>query len=174
MQSISSLNKRFDVTALQRELQGDVWNRNKARTEHPRSPHREVDDIWVRNPQGQWQAVADEIPAVHAIIEEMADFVSAMEMGGVLITRVPSGCQVYPHVDTGWHAEYYEKYAIQVQGTPEQTFSFLDCEHRCAAGDSYTFRNDVPHWVTNFTDEPRITLIICVRTSQCLSDSQRE
>lgn len=89
--------------------------------------------------------------------------VGGKELGGVLITKIPAGKQVYPHVDGGWHAEHYEKFAILVQGNPEQEFCFESSALRCREGDSFTFDNHFPHWVTNDSPEDRITLIICIR-----------
>lgn len=84
-------------------------------------------------------------------------------MGGVLITRIPAGKQVYPHIDEGWHAGHYEKFAIQVKGNKEQAFCFNKESLSPETGDVFWFRNDVPHWVTNFSEEERITLICCIR-----------
>lgn len=110
-----------------------------------------------------WYPVIDSIPSVRHLSEQMMELVGGKSLGGVLITRIPPGKQVYPHIDGGWHAEHYEKFAILVQGNPGQEFCFETSSLRCSQGDSFTFVNLNCHWVTNKTDEPRITLIICIR-----------
>ena len=49
------------------------------------------------------------------------------------------------------------------KGNREQAFHFDDAELRPLPGDIYTFDNARRHWVTNDSDEDRITLIVCVR-----------
>jgi aspartyl/asparaginyl beta-hydroxylase (cupin superfamily) len=89
--------------------------------------------------------------------------VGGKQLGGVLITRIPSGGEVQPHVDHGWHAGHYEKFAVQLRGNQEQAFCFEDAELRPEPGDLYTFDNARLHWVTNDSDSERITLIVCIR-----------
>lgn len=176
--NIQFLLRRFDVVPLASELalHPEVWNQHRWRTEHPRSPHREVDDIWIRynaienlgptfnEPhESIWYPVAEKLTAVKHLVEKLVQDVGGGQLGGVLITRVPAGKQVYPHVDQGWHAGYYEKFAIQIAGNGKQAFCFDGEELRAETGDAYWFRNDVPHWVTNDSDEDRITLIVCIR-----------
>jgi hypothetical protein len=87
----------------------------------------------------------------------------SLELGGVLITKVPAGGQVLPHIDRGWHAAYYEKFAVQLAANEEQAFCFEEAELITQPGDVYTFRNDITHWVENPSDEDRMTLIVCIK-----------
>lgn len=152
----------------------EIWDEYAFRTQDKRSPHRECSDIWVRynaienlgekfndKHEAVWYRSSDKIPAVKRICADMLSEIGADEFGGVLITRIPPHSQVYPHSDHGWHAEYYEKFAILLRGNAMQTFCFTDAEHRCEPGDSFTFNNQATHWVLNPTDVPRETLIIC-------------
>lgn len=172
--NIELLPLRLNVMDLQQELQTcQSWNLFPLRTQVARSPHRECDDIWVRwrntaiRPDGSfdcsWYDVADEIPAAVSLCEALFSLYDGVELGGVLITRIPAGKQVYPHIDTGWHAAHFEKFAVQVKGNSEQTFCFEQEHLSCETGDVFMFRNDVPHWILNPTDEERITLICCIR-----------
>ena len=89
--------------------------------------------------------------------------VKGERLGGVLITKIPPGVTCMPHVDGGWHAAYYDKYAVQLQSAPRQHFHFQD-ESLCAApGDIYWFDNSVEHWVTNESSVDRMTMIVCIR-----------
>ena len=104
----------------------------------------------------------EEIPQAKTIAEKIVtDF--GGDLGGVLITKIPPHKRCYPHVDQGWHARYYEKFAYQVQGNLEQSFN-VECETlRTGSGDLFWFDNAHTHWVNNPSDEDRITMIVCVR-----------
>jgi hypothetical protein len=174
---IQLLPHKFDVRSLRAELDAhpEAWDQFRWRTEPLRSPHRECSDIWARYsgdmkiaPKNQphesvWYPVVDAIPSTRYLTERMMELVDGKELGGVLITKIPAGKQVYPHMDGGWHAEHYEKFAILVQGNMEQEFCFENSNLRCEAGDSFTFNNQFAHWVNNPSSEDRITLIICIR-----------
>lgn len=156
----------------------ELWNAHRMRTEHDTSPHHGVDDIWVRynnldNYQCDAQAFAQEhdsvwYPAaavlpINGIIFDLMRRVEGERLGGILITRIPPGSQVKPHTDYGWHAEYYDKFAVQIESDPAQVFAFEDGSFAAAPGDVYWFDNRHEHWVTNDSKIDRITMIICIR-----------
>jgi quercetin dioxygenase-like cupin family protein len=103
------------------------------------------------------------IPAVWSLARKVKRHVGAKTLGGVLVTKIPPGGRVEPHVDGGWHASHYDKYAVQLKGNAQQAFCFEDSELRPEPGDLYTFDNSKLHWVTNDSDSERMTLIICLR-----------
>lgn len=171
----------YDVSRLQDQLtcQPQLWDTIRHRTEHPQSPHREVSDIWVRyNPienyagdmqafnaehNPEWYPVAAQLPEAVRIANELMMQVTGVDLGAVLITKIPAGKQVYPHVDQGWHARRFEKFAVQVKGNAEQAFHFQHEDLVTHDGDLFWFDNAYPHWVTNDSDKDRITLIVCIR-----------
>jgi hypothetical protein len=185
MKHIGMLPIRFDVESLARELEAcpDEWDSIRLRTSHPMSPHREISDIWVRYNASEkltegmsveefngphesvWYPVAEKLPSVKTIASQLMEHVQGERLGGILITRIPAGKEVYPHVDRGWHAEHYEKFGIQVKGDPNQAFCFEDGELSARDGEAYWFHNTVPHWVRNQSDRERITLIVTLRRS---------
>jgi hypothetical protein len=180
MKHIGPLDFKFDVAPLAAELRSspEVWNEIPYRTNFENSPHREVDDIWVRynslenyykDPKtfnnehlSVWYPVITKIPAARALARELMEKIGAPRLGGVIITRIPPGKQVYPHVDPGWHAQYYDKFIIQIQSAPGQAFCFEDGEFPADTGDSYWFDNSVSHWVVNRSRVDRISLIVCL------------
>lgn len=168
----------------------ELWNANRLRTTLYGGPHNDVSDIWVRyrcldeldasrDPQaiadfvGQphesvWYPAIDVLPTLRQLIFEVARYFDVERLGGVLITRIPAGSEVSPHVDHGWHARYYEKIALQIKSAPGQAFCFEDGEFECEPGTLYAFDNSHSHWVTNKSQQERITCIICVRRDQRL------
>jgi aspartyl/asparaginyl beta-hydroxylase (cupin superfamily) len=89
--------------------------------------------------------------------------VKGEKLGGVLITRIPPGAVCKPHVDPGWHARHYQKYAIQIEANPQQAFHFAGVSLVTGPGDLYWFDNAHEHWVTNDSDADRVTLIVCIK-----------
>jgi len=90
--------------------------------------------------------------------------VGAERLGGVLITKVPAHDSVKPHHDEGWHATYYDKYAVQLASAPGQAFCFEGESFSAEPGQTYSFDNSHTHWVENDSDFDRMTLIVCLRT----------
>lgn len=181
MTPIRSLGVGFDVRELVAQIHShpSVWNRHTTRLY---GAHSKVSDIWVRynawenftdretfnGPhESVWYPVIDDIPAVVPLVLDVMRTVQGELLGGVLITKIPPGEQVAPHRDGGWHATYYEKFAVQLQSAPGQAFCFENERLSADVGDLYTFDNSQTHWVENPSDEDRMTLIICIRRSPC-------
>lgn len=172
---------RFDVRRLVTQLDWhpELWNEFDLRTNHPQSPHRELDDIFVRynarenftgdrhkfnepHDAAWWPAIV-KLPAVLPIVWDLMRHVEAERLGMVLITRIPGGATCYPHIDTGWHARHYDKYAVQLASADGQTFHVEDEELSAGPGEVYWFDNSRTHWVNNSSGKDRITMIVCIR-----------
>jgi quercetin dioxygenase-like cupin family protein len=150
-----------------------LWNKNTERTESACSPHHELDDIWVRF--GAPERIADntahdsfwyesaDVLGVKALCHDIMHMVKGVELGGVLITRIPPGATCKPHTDLGWHALRYDKYAVQIASAPSQRFCFEGESLETKPGDLFWFNNQHLHWVTNDTPYERITMIVCIR-----------
>jgi hypothetical protein len=151
----------------------ELWNHNTERTENPSSPHHGLDDIWARfgNPEhavngmphdAHWYPAAD-VLGIKEICHDIMRLVMGVELGGVLITRIPPGAMCKPHNDIGWHAQRYEKFALQITSAPGQRFHFEGESLETKPGDLFWFDNQFTHWVTNDTQYERITMIVCIR-----------
>jgi hypothetical protein len=168
---------KLDVaTAATSIISSPHWNSNKHRTVNQDSPHREAGDIWARFGDLNDPAVRNNLdfdshwyyPELKTILEPLVNdvmrWVGGTRLGGVLITRIPAGKQIYRHKDSGWHASYFSKYCVCIQANPAQVFAFEDSELRTETGECFWFDNSHEHWVTNPTDEDRISLICCIKT----------
>ena len=175
----------IDVSAAVKELDAnpELWNQFTLRTKEyagQGEPHRQIDDIWVRynawknyNPKNPkrffkehdsvWYPAYAKLPALRPLIFGLMSVVEGERLGGVLITRIPAGRSVAPHVDVGWHAGYYRKFGVQLKGGPDQLFCFEGESVMAEAGEVYEFDNTEKHWVTNDSDRERITMIVCIR-----------
>jgi hypothetical protein len=176
-QRIKLLATGLNVAPLAEALAANphVWNVHTGRTAPPDSPHHGLDDVWCRfaspgvsgaDPHiAQWYPEA-ECLGVRSMAREIMAAVGGEVLGGVLITRIPPGATCKPHVDPGWHAGFYDKFAVQVAAAPGQAFHFEGEALASNTGDLYWFDNSHSHWVTNDSDEARITAIFCIRVAR--------
>lgn len=169
------------------EAQPELWNQNVFRTlgnanEGYGNPHKRVSDIIVRfndwkNWKGDrqkfnerhesvWWAAYQRLPYMKPLVFDLMRLFEAESLGMVLITRIPAGGEVRRHTDSGWHAQQYLKFALQLKSAPGQKFCYDGLELETEPGDLYAFDNSRPHWVTNPTAFERWTLIICLRLEQ--------
>lgn len=175
MNHIALLRTGIDVSAIALELRQHpfLWNQCNGRTTAPGTPHGGVDDIWARyapadtdvtkDYESVWYPAAEFLPATVAAVYSIMAAAKGDRLGGVLITRIPAGGGVAPHIDRGWHAEHYQKFALQIAAHPQQAFHYNDGALVTAPGDLYWFNNQHSHWVTNDSPVERLTLIVCVK-----------
>lgn len=187
MKSHRKIASSFDVRPLREKLQSnlDLFDRHPFRR-YGDSPHTGMTDIWVRyndfapylkrgdfstindKHTSVWYPVAKEINEVFPLISNLMQLVSGIELGGVLITKIPPGGKIERHTDDGWHALYYDKYYIPVSNKQGAIFGFEDGIIVPEEGDVWWFNNQTPHWVENNSNEDRIALIVCIRTKESL------
>jgi hypothetical protein len=172
---IELLQRGLNVAPIQWALQEhpELWDQHTTRTEDPESPHHGLSDIWARfGPpeaaetgdahESVWYPCAD-VLGVKQLAHDVMHFVRGVGLGGVLITRIPAGQHCKPHTDPGWHARYYDKFAVQIASAPGQRFCFEGEALETRPGDLFWFDNQHLHWVENPTPYERITLICCIR-----------
>lgn len=171
---IKLLARGLNVTPMLWALQSNpqIWDQNPARTQDQTSPHYGLSDIWARyaapgedgscEHESVWYPCADLLP-VREMVYPLMSAVGGTRLGGVLITKIPAGKECKPHTDPGWHARYYDKFAIQIQSAPGQAFNFEGESLETMPGDVFWFDNSYLHWVTNPTPYDRITLIACIQ-----------
>lgn len=181
MSHFTMIAENIDVEPLLAELDArpDLWNdRPERRTGD--SPHRETSDIWVRYASKQamrepgfsqephqsvWWPAAGCLPTLQHIINQVVRGlgVSVIELGGILMTRIPPGCQVYPHHDQGtWHAEHYTtKVWVVLRGNDRCVNTVEDEAMVWKPGEAWSHDNLLVHSVRNDGESERIVLILC-------------
>lgn len=172
---IKLVAKDFDVSPILWALQShpELWNQHTTRTANADSPHHGLDDIWARfgDPgraedgaahDSYWYPAAESL-GIMQMCHDLMHMVRGVELGGVLITRIPPGEQCKPHTDPGWHARRYEKFGVQITSAPGQQFCFEGESLETRPGDVFWFDNQYLHWVDNPTPYERVTMIVCIR-----------
>ena len=186
MTNFLKIAEGIDVTPLRLALarQPDLFGRYAERQCAPGTPHASMTDIWVRyNDRRPFEASGDfskindphesvwypesaKLPEIQPIVHGLMSYVRGERLGGILITKLPAGGVIEPHVDFGWHAKKYDKFYVAVQNDPGAVFGFPDGEIHAKAGEAWWFRNDVEHWVSNKSRSDRIAMIACIETSK--------
>jgi quercetin dioxygenase-like cupin family protein len=185
MSPIRLLASGIDVGPMREALaeHPTLWDQRTERTAPIDSPHHGLSDIWARfadpatmrddgSHDSVWYPPANVLPVRELVFPLMAA-VRGERLGGVLITRIKPGQVCKPHTDPGWHARYYDKFAIQLEADPAQCFHFETDRLVTAPGDVFWFDNSHTHWVTNDSDRDRVTLIACIKTERgapCLGE----
>lgn len=177
--SFVKIAEKLDVSAIVEALNKNpqLWDEHNHRRVFDGSPHAEMVDIWVRfgdisegfeklrEPHDSvWYDSSNIIDGVRDVAFQLMALVQGERLGGILITKLGAGNEILPHVDKGWHAEYYEKFYVSIKSPKGSKFCFEDGAIESKAGDVYLFRNDRLHWVKNDTTEERITMVVCIKT----------
>lgn len=157
-----------------------LWNANDLRSKFPGSPHKAVDDIWLRfqaiTEDSTLKGIADEHESInypaffeltesHELIFNLSRAVKGERLGRAMVTRLAPGRAINPHVDGGAHAEYYERYHVVIQGLPGSIFRCGDEQVTMQTGEVWWFDNAVEHEVINNSADDRIHLVVDIRTA---------
>ena len=182
--NFSKVADGLDVKPLVTQLAAhpEIWDTFRYRTATPGTPHAEVNDIWVYyrdltpfKASGEyskmhgvaeqiWQPEAAMIPAVKDIAFSLMAAFRGERLGTILITRLPPGGKIAPHIDRGWNADTTEKFFIPLANMPGSMFCWDDGGFYGKPGEVWWFRNDRKHWVVNNSDGDRLALIVTLKT----------
>lgn len=179
MKNFLKLANNVDVMQIMIELQRnvDLWNENNLRTKHPLTAHSEVSDIWVwfnEVPKDANKIIDDkdvipyrawkELPAIRPLIFALMRQVEAIRLGRVIITKLPPGGKITPHIDGGAPAEYYQRYQVALQCLPGNVFKCGQEEVSFKTGEVWQINNRVLHSVINNSEDDRIVMIVDMRS----------
>lgn len=172
----------IDVAPLRAQIEAhpEIWNVHTNRTGFEGSPFVGTADAWIRyrpitelitaenfrEPHWPefypaWYTLTELKPIVFSIMAK----VEACHLGGILLTRIPSGGRILPHDDQqSWHARHYStKVYVPIISNP-QCVNFCEDESLVMEpGCAWEFDNLKTHSVENFGESDRITAIICMR-----------
>ena len=162
--------------------QPHLWDRDPERTVLPNSPHAQSSDIWLRFRAKQelteparyaephfavFYPAWHDLPALHPIVFRIMAKVQAVYLGGILITKIPPGKVILPHVDTGWHPEFMNCKAYVILQANDGCFNHCEDETVIMRpGEAWLFNNRVTHSVENRGEQDRIALITTMRVER--------
>lgn len=152
------------------------WNTVKDRTWYDESPFKDTDDIILRFNEDTsdinrviTQREMVNYPAWHAftIVREniyaLNYFVRGLRIGRALLSRLPPGKVMTPHVDPGRTSEYYDRFHICLQADEGSIFHCGDEQVVMRPGETWWFNNKEFHSVENKGQVDRLHLIVDIR-----------
>lgn len=161
------------------KVNAHLWDENKLRTQHDLTPHKQVHDIWLRFNdlalyKDDFSGVVDEhesinypawyaLPEARSIIFSLMARVEGVRLGRCLITKLPPGGRIEPHVDGGEHAAYYERFHICLQSQPGIVFRTGEESVTMRPGEVWWFDNKIEHEVINNSADDRLHLIVDIK-----------
>ena len=167
--------------------QPELFGKYNFRRIAPNTPHADMTDIYLRyrddleelmasgsmakagDPhRSVWMPCHEALPQATPIVFDLMRLVCGEELGGILITKLPPGGKIKPHVDLGWHARSYEKYVVSIEQSAGAVFKFPDGEFEAMPGDIHWFDNSVLHSVENNSNTDRVVMIIAIRHNRDL------
>lgn len=160
------------------EAQPSLWGDITARQDHPLSPHRDTEAIFLR-----WCAGRDavsvftdqhtvEYPAFHQLhrqtwplLDAIYANVGGLELGRAMIVNLKPGGSITPHADEGAYADRFERFHLPLCSGPDNFFH-VDADEgptetvHMRPGELWWFDHKRTHWVANCSAQPRIHLIV--------------
>jgi hypothetical protein len=162
----------------QLEQHPDLFGSVPLRTSYEGSAHKEVQDILLRGPQiTSEKTLSDLQHEVHCVnynasrslseayelCLELMYIARGTQLGRIIITKLPPGGKIYPHVDEGVAAEFYDRYHIVLNGSNGNIFTSGFEEVEMLTGQVWYINNHITHSVTNNSAEDRVHLICDIR-----------
>jgi hypothetical protein len=110
-----------------------------------------------------WRPEINELPEARSHIMALMQSMGATRLGRCMINRIVPGGRIFPHADSRWHAEYWDRYHLVIQSEPGNVFRCGDEQVWMRPGELWWFQNAVEHEVTNNSAEDRIHLVMDLR-----------
>lgn len=170
------------------QCQPELWNQYTLRTQTEGTPHREIDDIWLRmndlkkchqaTQTGEYidhresinYPAMNQLPHARAIIMSIMSFVQGERLGRCFISRIAPGKRIYPHVDIGEdlsvyydNEAYYTRFHVVLQGLAGSLFRAEDETVNMRTGEVWCFNGAVEHEVMNNSADDRIHIVCDIR-----------
>lgn len=181
MSHFERIHEGLDVAPMLADLAAhpDLWDAYPERRVAPGSPHSEMTDIHVRararedldNPdayrQPHWPVFYPSwhlLPSIQPVVWSLMASTRAVQLGNVLLTRIPPGGSIHPHIDPGWAVNWFaDKFYVVLQ-SDRCVNRGEDESVMMQAGEVWRFENRITHSVENWGGADRISLIVTMRT----------
>lgn len=149
-----------------------LWDAFTFRQDLQGSAHKDTKCIPLRGPLSFLDALlptvprtrtefADQLPATMSLVNTVLEGLNVAEVGNVMAVSLQPGGLVRAHTDHGPYADRFERLHIVVQAVHRRdvlrvgsTYYYPDI------GDIFLFNHRVEHSAMNWSDEPRIHIIV--------------
>jgi hypothetical protein len=146
-----------------------LWNTNSSRTSVVSTVHYAVDDIILRFPgKGveNWNlSPFNALTEAQPIVFRLMGVVWGELLGRVVISRLPPGRTIPPHIDRlqNDRTMFYHRYQVPLASEPGVEFHIEDEQMFLEPGNAYWIANTKQHWVVNNSNAERISMIVDIR-----------
>lgn len=159
--------------------QPQLWDQHTFRTKTKGSPHSQISDIWlmfndIEKYSDPTQVIDDKdvepypgwfmLPQARPIIFDLMRYVEGVRLGRVVITKLPPGGIVPPHVDSGEPATYFTRYQLALQCRPGCVFQIMNEQVTFRDGEIWMIDNNSEHSVVNNSEDDRLVMVIDIRS----------
>lgn len=161
------------------EAAADLWDLYPERRTTPGSPHAGMTDIWLRTRarddladpeafrQEFWPTFYPawrRLPSLHPVVHALMQMTRAVQLGQVLLTRIPPGGVILPHIDRGWSVDWFQtKFYVVLAGNDACVNICEDDRVTMPTGSIWQFENRRLHSVENHGETDRVSLIVTLR-----------
>lgn len=193
MRNFYRIANNMDVVPLMMAIndQSGLWNQYTLRTQAPETPHREIDDIWLRMNDLEKCLQAKEtdgffdhresinypawekLPQARDLIMALMTRIQGERLGRCFISRMAPGKCIYPHKDIGDdlsvyydNEPYYSRFHIVLQGLPGSIFKAGDEQVCMQTGEVWWFDGSQEHEVINNSKDDRIHIVCDIRVTK--------
>lgn len=190
MRNFYRLAQNIDVVPAMMAInrQTELWNQYSLRTQTEGTPHKEVEDIWLRmNDLEKCQQAAardgffdhresicypawEKLPQVRQLIMAVMSTVEGQRLGRCFVSRMKPGAQIYSHKDIGDdlsvyydNEPYYSRYHIVLQGLPGSLFLCGEETVNMRTGEVWWFDGAQEHSVINNSADDRIHIVVDIK-----------
>jgi len=190
MRNFLKIAEGLNVTPLLNALyrKQDLWKADDFLRKFPQGPFGETDTVYLRFQdhvkvendeelalyqqnklaghdlhECPWRPEINELPEARNHIMALMQSMGATRLGRCMINRIKPGGRIFPHADSKWHAEYWDRYHLVIQSEPGNVFRCGDEQVWMRPGELWWFQNALEHEVTNNSAEDRIHLVMDLR-----------
>jgi len=146
------------------------WDADPVRRSFPGSAHIEASDILLRWGENSLDAIPawdrepmKAMPAFKETAVAIMQTLKGVQLGRVIVTRLPPGGRITPHIDGGLNAEFYTRTHLVLHGRPGNMFTSGDETVQMLTGEVWWFENKQQHSCINNSDDDRVHLIVDIR-----------
>ena len=178
------ISQGWDFSGLMAALTStpSLWNAVDVRTTTENTPHAQVDDILLRfnDLENPAQHECKNYPAWHTFPEAqnlvfwLMNHVRGTRLGRVIITRLPPGGMITPHIDAASDVGtdedvsegYYNRYHVVLNSNPGCVFRCGDECVNMLSGEIWYFDRHTEHEVINNSNDDRVNMIVDIRSER--------
>lgn len=155
------------------EAHPELWDAITARQDAPGSPHHDTKCIFLRwCPDRSVEAVFAQLeavdypeaiplaPVVVPLVNALLDVVPHEAIGRVILVSLKPGGSIDAHFDFGEYADTYDRFHVVLQSDSGNSFQVADDVFHAFPGEAFWFNVKKVHRVENFSERPRIHLIL--------------